>query len=112
MKATNLHAKTLAKLNENPSEKIKSIDRENPMTLNVAGEIAEQRCNVSISDKKLNGTLYLSNFKLLFKPTNVLLKDCQRFLVPFGYIDKIIDNSDKEFTLVLKDERTFKFTVQ
>lgn len=52
----------------------------------------------------------MSNYKLLFKPTNTLLRDCQRFIVPFGYIDKVQENSDKEFTVLLKDDRVFKFT--
>jgi hypothetical protein len=100
----------LARINSNPSEKTKRIDRENPETMLVEGEHTEQLCKVSIPDRKLQGTLYLSNYKLLFKPTTVLLKDCLRFTMPFGEIAKVQEHSDKEFTLWLKDERSFKFS--
>jgi hypothetical protein len=38
------------------------------------------------------------------------LKDCLRFTMPFGEITKVQEHSDKEFTLWLKDERSFKFS--
>lgn len=63
------------------------------------------------------GDIYLSNFKIFFKPNGVKVEDCQRYVIPYGYISKLQENSNSEktsgtITVTCKDERSLKFKLE
>lgn len=44
---------------------------------------------ISLNNSQIEGYIYLSNYKLMFKPSKLKVADCLRFTVPYGYITKI-----------------------
>jgi hypothetical protein len=61
----------------------------------VAGEVAECRLMVKeVSKNQLIGELFLSNFKLLFRPHGYKRSECLRFNLPYGYITKVQESSN------------------
>ena len=81
----------------------------------VFGEVAECRLMVKeVSKQPLIGELFLSNFKLLFRPNSFKKSECLRFILPYGYISKVTESSNDaktqcSITLTSKDERILKF---
>jgi hypothetical protein len=84
----------------------------------VPGERLEQHYTVKeVTKINIIGVLYLSNYKILFKPNGTKLHECLKYTIPYGYITKINEktNSDKTdcvLSLTCKDERTFKFKIE
>ena len=81
----------------------------------IENEVAECRLMVKeVSKQQLIGELFLSNYKLLFRPNSFKKNESLRFILPYGYISKVSESSNDaktqcSITLTSKDERVLKF---
>lgn len=81
----------------------------------VQGEVAECRLMVKeVTKLQLIGELFLSNYKVLFRPNGYKQSECAKFCLPYGYITQVQSSSNElktqgTITLTSKDERVLKF---
>jgi hypothetical protein len=66
------------------------VDPEDPVSMLVPGERLEQQYTVKeVTKINIIGILYLSNYKMLFKPNGYKLHECLKYTVPYGLITRI-----------------------
>lgn len=81
----------------------------------VKGEKLECKYNLKeVSQSNLIGDLFLTNYRLIFKPNGTKLDECMRYSVPYGVIQKLQESSNTDktscsITVTCKDERVMKF---
>lgn len=83
-------------------------------------QMANEKLQMKIALKEVStsqnvqGDLFITNFKLLFKPQGVRIEDCGLYSVPYGAIQRLVESSNTDrlkcaITIFCKDERFFKF---